>query len=409
MGSPGVRSRKLNSPEGVLPTGVAHATPFLWRLFWYAGQGASERVFVTRFRVEPPLLVSRDFRAERPSHLLFVGGGSPKPIALAALIESVRCLMEDRNPLRLAHLSVTREMYETCVVRGHHTITGTFLLKRRGDSGWQVLALHRNPFLNRLVRIIREKIYGRQNKDFDNASSPWPDIRNCYPDWLKAFQANGVKALLREHVDSLLWSTDEFGVSIPTFLPWACTIVYRDLESLSHIEASLRHGSISQVLKILEADPENFGTMKVPQSTRLLNPFDRIQFILPYLEAHWACCQVIFRPTVSPNAYAADVFALINQAMRESITRGIPLPGQIRCMVKSPFATGRLHSVHVTATVSRLCKGKGVSQQKLTEDIVFDHREWMPRQVRIEYTSGGLPDHGARRPLLRSEILAQLP
>jgi len=306
----------------LLPTGVAHATPFLWRVFWYGGERASERMFVTRFRVEPPLLVSRDFRAERPSHLLFVGGGGPKPIALAALVESVRRLMEGKNPHRLTDLSLTREMYETCVVRGRHTITGTFLLKRRGDSGWQVLALHRNPLLNRLVRIIREKIYDRQNKDFDYASSPWPDIRNCYPDWLKAFQANGVNALPPERVDSLLWSTDEFGVGIPTFLPLACTIVYRDLESLSHIEASLRHSAIPQVLKILETNPENFGTMNVPQRTGLLNPFDKIQFILPYLEAHWAYCQVIFRPTVSHNEHAADVFALINQAMREGITPG---------------------------------------------------------------------------------------
>jgi hypothetical protein len=205
------------------------------------------------------------------------------------------------------------------VVRGRHTIAGTYLMKPHGDRGCQVFALHRNPLLNRLVRVIQEKIYDKQDKDVDNAYSPWPDIQECYPDWLKACQVNGVNALPLEQIDSLLWSRDEFGVGIPTFLPWACTIVYRNLDSLNYIEASLRHSTISQVLEILEADPESFGAMNVPERTGLLNPFDNIHFILPYLEAHWAYCQLIFRPSVSLNEHAADVFALINAAMRGGV------------------------------------------------------------------------------------------
>ena len=54
----------------------------------------------------------------------------------------------------------------------------------------------------------------------------------------------------------------------------------------------------------------------MPERTGLLNPFDNIDFNLPYLKAHWAYCQLIFRPSVSLNEYAADVFALINAAMR---------------------------------------------------------------------------------------------
>jgi hypothetical protein len=205
---------------------VAHATPFFGGCSGTENKAQARECLSRGFHVEPPLVVSRDFRAERPSHLMFVGGGGPKPIAIAALIESVRCLMEGKNPQQLGELSVTRELSETFVVRGRHAIAGTYLMKPHGDRGWQVFALHRNPLLNRLARVIREKIYDKQDKDVDNAYSPWPDIQEGYPDWLKACQVNGVNALPVEQIDSLLWSRDEFGVGIPTFLPWACTIVF---------------------------------------------------------------------------------------------------------------------------------------------------------------------------------------